>query len=178
MRAADEDNEDDTSGVGGTYRIRCEAYPSPSSQTRASFPSATTATVSATNSMAARDHHSSSPTAAAEPAAAAAAGEGGVRFGLESSELPALLFAFELEVHKAAQWAGAAAAGASVRVWAKMIDEVSSGGGGGGNRAVFQRIWEHLQQDVLRQNRRWRREALRAGGHGRVVGVARGSGNV
>lgn len=180
MQAAGDTNEGDISGGGGgTYRFRCEAYSSPSSsQIRPSCLSATAAAVSTTKPTAARNHHPTSPTAAVEAAAASGAGEGEVRSGLESRELPALLFAFELEVHAAAQWAGAAAAGASVRVWARLTDDVSSGGGSGGSRAIFQRIWEHLQQDALRQNRRWRREALRAGGRGRAAGAARGGGNV
>lgn len=77
---------------------------------------------------------------------------------------PAVLFAFELEVHGAAQWAGAAAAGASVQVWARLED--------GGDRSAFQRVWDNLEQDLLRQNRRWRREMSRGGqggsGGGRV----------
>lgn len=81
------------------------------------------------------------------------------------------LFAFELEVHGAAEWGGAAAAGAAVQVWARLEE--------GGDRGAFQRLWEALQQDVLRQNRRWRREMLRAGGGGgwrREGGTSGGSG--
>lgn len=63
------------------------------------------------------------------------------------------LFSFELEVHGAAEWAGAAAAQAAVQVWVRLEE--------GGDRAAFQRLWEAMQQDVLRQNRRWRREMLR-----------------
>lgn len=64
------------------------------------------------------------------------------------------LFSFELEVHGAAGWAGAPAQGTSVRVWAKLRE--------GGDRGAFQRVWEVLQHDVLRQNRRWRRDMSRA----------------
>lgn len=67
---------------------------------------------------------------------------------------PMPLFHFELEVHGAAGWAGAAAEGASVQVWAKLKE--------GGDRGAFQRVWEVLQHDVLRQNRRWRRDMSRA----------------
>lgn len=67
---------------------------------------------------------------------------------------PTPLFSFELEVHGLAGWAGAAAEGASVQVWAKLKE--------GGDRGAFQRVWEVLQHDVLRQNRRWRRDLSRA----------------
>eukprot|EP00903_Cladosiphon_okamuranus_P020233 g18570.t1 len=70
------------------------------------------------------------------------------------------IFAFELEIHCASEWAGAAAAQAAVQVWARLEE--------GSDRAAFQRLWEALQMDVLRQNRRWRREMTRAGaGRGR-----------
>lgn len=40
-----------------------------------------------------------------------------------------------------------------VQVWARLEE--------GGDRGAFQRLWEALQMDVLRQNRRWRREMTR-----------------
>lgn len=39
------------------------------------------------------------------------------------------------------------------QVWARLEE--------GGDRGAFQRLWEALQLDVLRQNRRWRREMTR-----------------
>ena len=81
------------------------------------------------------------------------------------------LFAFDLDVNGAANWVGAAAGTgatsadeASIRVWARLED--------GGDRGVFRRIWEALQHDVLRQNRRWRREMSRSGGKGRGAPLA------
>lgn len=86
-----------------------------------------------------------------------------------SAPLATPLFAFELEVHGAAEWAGAAAAQAAVQVWARLEE--------GGDRGAFQRMWEALQQDVLRQNRHWRREMSRArGGGGRGRGGREGGG--
>ncbi|CAM9122059.1 unnamed protein product [Ectocarpus sp. 12 AP-2014] len=96
--------------------------------------------------------------AAAGGAAAAAPAEEATTTTAAIAATP-LLFAFELEVHCAAEWAGTAAARAAVQVWARFQE--------GGDRGAFHRLWETLQMDVLRQNRRWRREMTREAAGGR-----------
>eukprot|EP00752_Nemacystus_decipiens_P014801 g13176.t2 len=133
MEAADEDDIVGSSVPPGERRFRCEAR-------RRGV---------AAGDAAARG--SGASTAAAPPPSASIAA---ATTGTDGAPL----FAFELEVHCAAEWAGPAAAQAAVQVWARLED--------GGDRAAFQRLWEVLQMDVLRQNRRWRREMSReaAGG--------------
>ncbi|CAM9387291.1 unnamed protein product, partial [Scytosiphon promiscuus] len=132
--------------ASGARRFRCEAHPcvlagkksltAPSAQAAAAAIRATTPT----------------PTAVATGAAGGTV-TAATATGTDTSTSTAPLFTFELEVHCAAEWAGAAAAQAAVQVWARLED--------GSDRGAFQRLWEALQMDVLRQNRRWRREMTR-----------------
>lgn len=166
----DGDIHDGAIGDDDAYRFRCCAYPPspPSSSSTQLLTTGGSAPLGAPSAVAAA---SAGPTEKAGWGAAGSAEGSGSRLGSP------LLFAFQLEVHGAAQWAGTAAVGAPLQVWARLEDGYSgSGAGSGSDRAAFQRVWEHLQHDVLRQNRRWRREGFRSEGRGRGGGRGPGRG--